>query len=258
MNNFFNELFSHTPNWFFTLSSIIILIGLTIATFFLVLGFWRFSNSLGKESTLINLKDEIYQLKSSLEYYKNFSSKLLTVIENSRLFIHSINDNKLERIDVPFHIQRIVESLASDVKTKPGEKHRCGFWMPDDKQQALILMHGSSGFPAHYIGNRKLGYDQSIAGRCFRKKELINCVDVNKDADYKPSNSNYKSLICVPINDFGVLTVDGISPFDKSVESIAELYGAMIENVLIELFHSDVSSREFAYTISDEEEKNNG
>lgn len=255
MDSFFQNFFTYTPSWFFIIASIIILLGLASAAWWIVMGARRFAKSLGKESKLIELQKENYQLKSETEYHENVSSKLETVIENSRLFINSINDSRGEQLDFSSVIQRIIESLAADVKTKPGEKHRCGFWLPSDNEQSLVLVQGSSGFPDHYIGNRILEFNDSIAGRAFRKKELINCDDVNQDADYSSSNSNYKSLICVPINDFGVLTVDGLTPFDKNVESIAELYGSIIESVLIEVFISNVSSSEVAYTSNNIEEE---
>ncbi|PWA06991.1 hypothetical protein DCC39_17135 [Pueribacillus theae] len=132
-NSFFDNFFKHTPGWFFIIAAIIILIGLTFITAFISLGFKRYSEALGKENNLIKLKDQVYQLKSKKEHHENVSSKLLTVIENSRLFINSINDNRGNHLDFSSVIQRIIESLAADVKTKPGEKHRSGFWLPDDK-----------------------------------------------------------------------------------------------------------------------------
>lgn len=258
LDGFFTNLFSRTPGWFFVCASIIILIALAGAAYWIVLSAKKFSDSLGKESTLIELKDKVNQLNREKEYHENVSSKLLTVIENTRLFLNSINENRGQLANYSYVIQRIVETLAYDVKTKSGEKHRCGFWIPDHNNQELRLINGSSGFPDHYIQSRKLGFDESIAGRSFRKLELINCEDVYKDADYSPSNSGYKSLICVPVNEVGVLTIDGISPFDKSAESIAELYGTMIESVFVEMYIREfTSSDEAAYTRDDDDREGN-
>ena len=233
MNVFIKELFAHMPDWFFGSSALIILVLMCLCAWWILLGAKRFSDSLGKEQRLYDLQDKLHKLEFSNEFHKGVSLKLLTVINNSRHFINSVNNGNHET-NVGLNVQRIVESLAADVKTNPGEKHRSGFWVVDSDREVLTLLNGSSGFPDHYLGNRELGLNQSIAGRCFRKNELINCKDVTVDEDYESSNSDYRSLICVPVDNFGVLTIDGKKPFDKNVESIAELYATIIELALKE------------------------
>lgn len=259
MDAFFEGLFTRTPSWFFIISAIIILIGLLFGTTWIVLGTRTLAKSLGKEDKLFDLQERVHTLSNENEYNKNISLKLQTVLNNSRLFINTINSNNIDEGAIYMNIQRIIESLAADVKTNGGEKHRCGFWMAFEDGGILRLIQGSSGFPDHYIGNRVLETDNSIAGRCYRKKILINCPDVNDDHDYEKSDNNYTSLICVPIDELGVLTIDGLNKFDENVESISELYASIIEVLLYELyiFHNHVNrdpGNEVASTIIETED----
>lgn len=260
MGAFFDGFFTEMPSWFFFIASIIILIGLSAATLWIALGTRRFADSLGKEKRLYDLQEQVHKLSNENEYNKNVSLKLLNVIDNSRLFLNTINGEDFSGYNIPLNIQRIIEGLAADVKTRAGEKHRAGFWV-EDEEQLLKLIHGSSGFPDHYIGNRKLGMNDSIAGRCFRKNTIINCPDVNDDHDYEKSDNDYVSLICVPVGLLGVLTVDGKIPFDKSAESIAELYASILESMITHLTikesHTELFAKEqIASTTEMEDDKN--
>lgn len=239
MEDFFKGLFTHTPGWFFIISSIIILIAIGASAWWIILGAKRFSDSLGKEERLYNLQEQVYKLKSDNKQKKDISLKLLTVLNNSRLFINTINSDNFPESPIYMYIQRVVEGLVADIKTKAGERHRCGFWLIEEEGKNLKLIQGSSGFPDHYIGNRILGVDESVVGRCFRKKELINCPNVKDDHDYKDSGSNYISLMCIPILTIGALTIDGTEPFDENAEAIAELYGSIIETLLKQLYYGD-------------------
>lgn len=257
MSVLIEEFFTHMPDWFFVISALILLAAIGGSAWWIILGAKRFSDSLGKEQRLYELQENLHKLAFSNEYHKGVSLKLLTVIDNSRHFINSIKNGNHDK-NVGLNVQRIVESLAADVKTNPGEKHRSGFWIVDRDKEVLTLLNGSSGFPDHYLGNRELGLNQSIAGRCFRKNELINCTDVTEDEDYESSNSDYRSLICVPVDNFGVLTVDGKEPFDKNVESIAELYATLIELALKEYALEVMEAeKESAVTNIEGEEDNN-
>src|SRR5690625_3728684 len=249
MNAFFEGLFTRMPGWFFGTISIIVIIGFIVATYWLVLGTRNFSKSMKKEKLLYDLQEKVHILESKNEYNENVALKLLTVIDNSRIFINSIEDIGFNGQNINMHIQRVVEGLAADVKTRTGEKHRCGFWLTANNEQDLKLICGSSGFPNHYIGNRILSINNSIAGRCFRKKTIINCEDVNDDHDYDASDSNYISLICVPVGNIGVLTIDGQDTFDKVAESVAELYVSILEAMIhhITLYYTFVDYENFLY-----------
>lgn len=242
---FMTYLFTETPEWFIVTVSIIFIVSFVFCNVFLILGIKRLSDNLGREKKIYDLQKEIHELKYNNNLNKDIASNLLTVLNNSRQlidtlkeFLSKLNNSTTIEMDtsagyIGMYIQNIIENLAADVKTTAGERHRCGFWLFDDEKEILKLIQGSSGFPGHYIGNRELEYNNSIAGRCLRKKELINRSNVKHDPDYasSESESGYKSLICVPIGKFAVLTLDGYNPLDKNVESIAELYASILETL---------------------------
>lgn len=236
MTTFLEVLLKEMPSWFYVTLSLILLIAFIAVAAWIVMGAKRFADSLGKERKLYKLQEEVHELEKENSYNKNLALKLETVIDKSRLFLNTINDDDFDKEQIANYVQRIIESLTADVKTNAGEKHRCGFWMFDKESNVLTLLQGSSGFPESYIGKRRLGLDDSIAGRCFRIKETINSPDVTKDNDYEKSKHNYTSLICVPIDDFGVLTIDGIKRFDSNVVAAAQLYATIIENLLKQLY----------------------
>ncbi|WP_342626548.1 GAF domain-containing protein [Brevibacillus massiliensis] len=131
--------------------------------------------------------------------------------------------------------QRLVEALASDVKYRPGERHRCGLWIESGGE--LILLHASAGFPDHYLRNRRLDIERSIAGKSFRRGQTIVLDNVRENDDWEPnpeSSSPYLALICIPIGRWGVLTVDALHPMKEHVKMICELYGCMIEGAMEE------------------------
>lgn len=258
MESFFEGFFTRMPSWFFIVGAIIILIGLAAAAWWIVSGARSFSKSLGKEKKLYKLQEELHKKDNEIKYENGISLTLLNVVDNSRLFLKSII-NLDEGESVALSLQRIIESLSSDIKTNPGDKHRCGFWISEPQRGGLLLINGSSGFTNHYLGKRLLGYDKSVAGRCFRKKEVINIEDVYQDEDFEQSDNDYISLICIPIGDIGVLTVDGKNPFDKNAESIAELYGSIIE-LVFNAFVSELTSgdSEAAVTTSNDDRRDDG
>lgn len=82
-----------------------------------------------------------------------------------------------------------------------------------------------------------LNIDRSVAGRCIRKREFLNIADVRKDSDWEEnheSKSGYRSMICAPVSDWAVLTVDGRQPMGPEIELITQLYCTIMESILIE------------------------
>jgi hypothetical protein len=132
-----------------------------------------------------------------------------------------------------------LDTLSSDIKVNAGGRHRCAIWVLQDEE--LVLVYASSGFPKSHPGNRKLHIHRSTAGRCLRKRQLIHVDDVTQDDDWEPnheSKSPYKSLICVPVSTWVVLTVDGVHGMSREVELICELYGILFEGMFQEQLHT--------------------
>ncbi|WJQ07672.1 hypothetical protein QT235_03180 [Geobacillus stearothermophilus] len=237
------------PDWFFNVSSLILLAILIIIGGWAFIGAKRLADSVNKENKLISLQKQVSDQKDMINTYENTASQLATVVQNARLFINSLNElrntTNPQAEEANFLIQRIIEALASDIKSNGRERHRCGLWFEDVKSGVLYLAHASAGFPHSYIGNRTLGIHESIAGRAYRKKRTIKIDNVESDSDWSPSEtpSSYKSLICVPVNSWGVLTIDAKEPMDDNAVLIGELYASIIEGILDEVSRITASQK---------------
>lgn len=227
------------PSWFFNIAAVIMLAILAIIGYWVFKGAKQYAESINKENRLISLQQQLSDQKDITSSYKNTSSQLASVVQNARLFINSLNEFRdSTQVEVAyFLIQRIVEALASDIKSNGGERHRCGIWFENVDEGVLYLAHASAGFPHSYIGNRTLGMHESIAGRAYRKKRTIKIDDVQSDSDWNPSDtpSSYRALICVPVASWGVLTIDAKEPMDENAVLIGELYASIIEGILDEV-----------------------
>jgi putative methionine-R-sulfoxide reductase with GAF domain len=206
----------------------------------------RFWQTIGKEDKLIKLQEEIIDVKEKNQHNEDIASQVCTVIANAKNFLVSLNGlRKLENPDevlqpADYLIQRVVEALSSDVKSSPGEQHRCGLWL-DEENGELIMYKGSSGFPENYINQRKLDIDHSIAGKAYRKQQTVKKDDVQNDEDWEPnpdSNSKYSAIICIPISKWGVLTIDAKKPMNNEQMLIGELYSYVIEGAINEFMQS--------------------
>ncbi|MES1040619.1 GAF domain-containing protein [Peribacillus simplex] len=230
------EWFKRLPDWAFVASSGIFLILLGIITYFVALGVKRFSDAAGQENRLVNLQEEHIKLVTENSKFISSTAQLQTVLINSRSFVNSLN-KLMSDTDPDFShfylIQRIIEGIASDVKANGGERHRCGFWLEDQDKGVLYLSNGSAGFPESYIENRHLDINNSIAGRCFRKKQTINLPDVTLDTDWSPTDSSgsYKALICIPVGSWGVITIDAKEPMEENAKLIGDFYAEILEGI---------------------------
>jgi hypothetical protein len=253
--DFWKEMLGKFPDFFFVVAALIVLFILIVIGIWVSIGAKRFADSMGKENRLISLQEEMIKEKEENKINSDIASLLKTVIENTESHIHHLNriKNQVESysaqaLEYRQLIQQLINSLSNDIKFNPGERHRCGLWVEDEDtgNKSLILVVGSTGFPPDYILNRVLNIDRSIAGNCFRKKQVIKRDNVLVDEDWEKnrhSNSNYTALICVPISDMGVLTIDALKPMKEEILCIAQIYARIIEIALSELsgaeFHEE-------------------
>lgn len=242
MDKLFEAVVKMMPAWVFVVGGIIILIGLVGAVLFIWLGVKRFADGMNKENRMINIQSELIAEKENSKRNSGIASQLITAAENAEAFLRNLNeisasaDYEANARDARFLIQRIVDALASDIKYRPGERHRCGVWAYDYERECLELMVASSGFPNYYIGERQLDIHRSVAGRSFRKKQVELIPNVNDDLDWEKnnqSNSAYTAMICIPINDLGVFTIDSIYPMSEEVARIGQLYARIIEGAFL-------------------------
>lgn len=251
MTTLIQEWMKRLPDWVFTLSSIIFVILILLIAFTIYNTVKRYSDAIGREDKVSNLHEELANHKDQSRIQKERAQQMFSVILHTRSFLSAIFSES-DSYEKDYHtiLQKIVEGLASDIKSSGLERHRCGVWLSgkDDNtsEEYLELFMGSSGFPEHYMHNRRLGINNSIAGRSYRKKESLNIPDVNKDSDWdKPEKSSkYKALICIPLDKIGVLTIDAQEEMNNETFGVIELYSSLIEAVFYKIFEQIQSDSE--------------
>lgn len=251
---FINDL----PPWSVNIGAVIFLLFFSTVLWYFAIGAKRFTDAINKENQLVSLLMENNKLKDENKGITEYFSQYHTALENLEMYIKSINDlrtlnnNKLIQANSSNLIQKLIESLVADIKNKSGERHRCGLWIinRDNQGQHLTLYFASSGFPDHYVNTRNLDLDRTLAGKAFRLMQFIKSDDVRNDPDWEPnpdSTSQYNAIIAIPINSWGVLTVDAINPMNDVEILISHVYARLIEGVLQEHLKS------FVLEASDEE-----
>jgi hypothetical protein len=245
--SFWKELFARLPDAFYPVAALILLLIMIAVLWWVSIGAKRFSESMGRENRLITLQDEMIKEKKENQDNADTALQVSRALENARMYINSLNNLRMSADPTTAElrskqlIQRIVESLASDVKFRPGERHRCGLWLEIEEANKLTLLFGSTGFPDNYVNQRILDINQSIAGKAYRKKQTVKRDIVSEDDDWERnphSSSDYTALICIPIKAWGVLTIDALEPMKHEALLIGELYATIIEGALEEYIMS--------------------
>lgn len=173
------------------------------------------------------LEYEVACLEGSLRSAKNYS----------KFYVEAMNETKSEDHYKEL-IQKIIESICNDIKMTPKSVHRSALWIyyEEEDSQLLQLYGASSGFAVNGINNKKLDVNDSIAGRSFRKRkiEVVNNVVEDPDWEYK-ENKKYEAILCCPVGDYGVVTVDSKMQITDQLIAIVELYSILIEGIFDEL-----------------------
>lgn len=263
MGDVLKLLMDKLPSWFYIIAAVIILIALAWFFYITLVSAKKIKDMI---STLLKHDDHTKELQGSVDKLrdelkdKNKSAEQMsTALFNIKPLIETLNnirslDNPEQRMSEAQNlIQRALDSLAADIKTESGGKHRCGLWITNN--QSLRLVFASAYFPKNYKGSRELHLDRSLAGKCFRRQQTIKWDDVTTDSDWTPNpdtRSVYKSLICIPSGNWGVLTVDGINKMSEESLYIAETYGSVIDGAIIENLKAS-NERDFMQTIEFEE-----
>ncbi len=245
MDGFLKAIIDKLPGWSFHAFAVMIAIGIGLyfyKTFFLQKKFNQLvEDVLKRDDRIKEFQQKIDFLSAEKNKKEIIASQVTSTIANVSQFVEALNN--LRRLDSPQLIFRestnllirILNVLSSDIKSASGGRHRCGIWLRTD--HVLVLNFTSAGFPISYNGHRQLHMDRSIAGRCLRKQSVIICPDVTKDEDYEKnedSKSPYKSLICIPFENWGVLTIDGLEPMSDECRLIGELYATIIQGIMDE------------------------
>lgn len=164
---------------------------------------------LDKESNIKEMQEQIRTLDTEYKFKNEVSSLYHTALGNVASHIKTLSDiryNKEERELIEVHNQiknllnRIIDSMAADMKFDPGEMHRCGLWLYQSEDRTLVLIHASAGFQTEHVNNKSLNVDHSIAGRAFRLKRTIKEDEVNNSYEWyksSPTTSKYKAILAV-------------------------------------------------------------
>ncbi|MED3792133.1 hypothetical protein P4571_06750 [Niallia alba] len=257
MSDLLKVLLDKQPNWFFTISSLLLIAILVIIAIWVYKGAKNYATSVNKENRLIELLEERNVLQREKDKQAGINEQIAVVLENSSNFINSLNNYNLsDTSNMNQGVQTVIESLATDIKSVVGEKHRCGCWLVDPNTDYLTLFNGSSAFPSEQIMQKKLSINHSIAGRSYRKKETIHIDNVNNDPDWSLTDnpSSYSSLICIPIGTWGVITIDGKQNMSHNTVLIGKLYASIIEGYMNKFFYNEVTNivtSEAAYSNED-------
>lgn len=232
------------PAWFYPISAIFFLILLAAVIWWLGLGAKRLSDTMGRENRIITLQEELYRQRDAANIYASIAAQVSAALAGAQAHVTNLNRLRCQEQVVNNSpgeiIRQILETLALDIKHRSGERHRCGLWTETDG--VLVLTHASSGFPPHYIGERRLTVSRSAAGQVYRFDQTRKWDDVRSQAEWEEnpsSNSPFKALIGIPVHQqmevIGVVTIDGIEPMTDQDQAIGELYTALIENAAYEL-----------------------
>jgi putative methionine-R-sulfoxide reductase with GAF domain len=243
MDGFLRAIIERLPEWSFHVFAAVIAVGIAMyfyKTFFLQKKFNELVRDvLKRDDRIKEYQEKIDRLGEEKARKEAVASQLTSTISNVTPFIEALNNlRKMRNAQITYVesanlLQRLLDVLALDIKSVSGERHRCGIWFKDDHM--LTLQFASAGFPNSYIGNRRLDINRSIAGRSLRKQMTIYCPDVTKDEDWERNNdskSPYKSLICIPIGDWSVLTIDGLEPMREECKMIGELYATIVGGIM--------------------------
>lgn len=255
MGDFFKELMGKMPEWFFAVAAILVLVGIAGILVWFVLGAYRYSREMGKDTKLQQLQESLQKERQYNKANEERASQLAGALAAIKPLINTLNkirsftDVEEVMYETVNLIRRATDNLASDIKFRAGEKHRCGLWI--EQNRVLQLQFASAGFPTSYLNNRTLEVDRSIAGKSFRLKTIINEPDVTVNDEWQKndqSTSKYKSLICIPVSTWGVLTIDGFHPMNDEVMMIGEVYATLLEGAFLEYV------RTFEYLQSEQED----
>lgn len=149
------------PDWFYQGASGLILIALASFFYITLVGSTKIKNMI---STLLKHDEHVKELQTSMDNLRiehtikqQTAEQLSNVLFNIKPMIDTLNnlknipDHEVRMYEANNLIQRALDTLASDIKTESGGRHRCGMWVVNEER--LQLVYASHYFPKHYIGN---------------------------------------------------------------------------------------------------------
>lgn len=241
MNNldkFFIAWLNKMPDWVITISSLVFILIIIAIAWQLITATKRYVDATSREEKLISLLEEKQQLTNEINITTTKELQYAATIKKLTSNIDTYNKQIFhEDTDyVPF-INQILETISFDISGNSNHTPRCGFWIANNENGTLDLLFNNHGY-GKLVQEKQLLIDRSIAGRSYRRGEVINTPDVSTDGDWEKGYiSKYKALICIPIGDIGVLTIDSLYPLDDMAESVGIIYSHLLNGVFIHLIN---------------------
>lgn len=245
MEGIIRGMLDKLPPWSYQVFALVICAGLIfyfVRTLYINKRFTEMvADVIKRDDRVQSVQEKMDKLRASQVQSEHSSQQMISALRNLKVFMDTFNDLKQTNdayvvlTETGFLMQRMLDMLAIDMKLKPGGHHRCGIWLHADS--FLTMRFASAGFPKHYVGERQFHVDRSVAGRSYRKQAIVHSSEVRKDEDWEAnvdSKSPYQSLLCLPLGEFGVLTIDGLEPFPEAGRAIGEMYAALATGILIE------------------------
>lgn len=243
MGDLAKVVFEYIPNWgiwVITIVVIITFIGLCATIWWNLAKTYK--NDTRKED-ILKLKSEKEALKSKLDLDNQEIARFKRVIKNSENFLNKYKELRMRKsTDNSFEIVRqIIEKLEGDLRLNSNNEHRVCYWVADLNENKLKSTFSSISFQATHSEEKKLDINNSIAGRAFRRKVSIVTPDISNDPDGSMgAPKNYISVIAIPIEGFGVLTIDAKEEISEYLTVIAEHYARLIEIIMLEYEEIDL------------------
>lgn len=228
----FFEIFSIAPSVIQWIVFIIIVISILAISVFLVIGAYRFSNAVAKETRIFDLakvnnelvnKNKDYEnnmddIKSSIESINNFMLK--TTEDIRELYTSLIDANKPEKTRlsqlenmVYETVYELINIIASDIGYN--NRKRVSLWSKNSEDETILeSLNRSANFPDSKDYTKHLDINKSIAGRALRTKSIQKVYDLKNDPDWNnySTNQQYEVIIAFPIDGKRVMTIDYRKP----------------------------------------------
>ncbi|QQK79606.1 GAF domain-containing protein [Salicibibacter cibi] len=251
LETIFLEAMDHFPDWVYAVAGIVFIAGSVVLMIQVTRISNKFANVVGREDRIGTLAETSAQLQSKLKTLEHVQTQYDSSLNEFSIFLEELRFIKESEGDEKFHLsvnlmKKLVNAVPGNMSATQGSNHRCALWMYNSTSEGLDFFTGSAQFPNDYKdGGRSLEINNTAGGRCFRKSESLYIDDVKYDDDWtanEQSKSHYNSLICIPILNWGIITVDAMSPFSQESRVIIQVYTDLLTLVIMEMYDGAVRS----------------
>ncbi|QQK75708.1 GAF domain-containing protein [Salicibibacter cibarius] len=251
LETIFLEAMDRFPDWVYAIAGIVFIAGSVVLMIQVTRISNKFANVVGREDRIGTLAETNGQLQSKLKTLEHIQTQYDSSLNECSIFLEELRYIKESEGDAKFHLsvnlmKKLVNAIPGNMSITPGSNHRCALWMYNSTSGKLDFFTGSAQFPNDYKdGGRSLDINNTAGGRCFRKSENLYIDDVQEDDDWsanEQSKSHYNSLICIPILNWGIITVDAMSPFAQESRVIIQVYTDLLTLVIMEMYDGAVRS----------------